>query len=295
VTPAPDTHSARDAAESAVAAVADSPDARFELLCEIYATRAENLRRMRFRRAAAAFMKWQMNRGLLNDPAGPAPGSPWWRAVNAALLRDTYEARELAIGRPGSPSSPAVAAGVEFIVNPTAACWYRAHNISVAQAYLANEHLAQQEGRVERFFLNLVLLRVLFAHALVAAPKLALSWLGPIGPLVGDPRVGMTGIFLSLSRVLPDQYPLGEDVERYVANEHGFGHALDVGIITPRVRPIYEWSAVELGLPALVECVHATTPSYAWDPADSEVWQPKSRRLAALARNFVRPVRKSED
>ena len=33
----------------------------------------------------------------------------------------------------------------------------------------------------------------------------------------------MTGIFLSLSRVLPDRYPLGDDVENYIAAEHGFG------------------------------------------------------------------------
>lgn len=65
---------------------------------------------------------------------------------------------------------------------------------------------------MERFFLNVVLVRVLFAHALVAAPRLALGWLAPLGRQAGDPRIGMTGIFLSLSRVLPDRYPLGDDV-----------------------------------------------------------------------------------
>ena len=49
----------------------------------------------------------------------------------------------------------------------------------------------------------------------------------------------MTGIFLSLSRVLPDEYPLGDDVETYVAVEHGFGHVLDIGIIAPRFDRLY--------------------------------------------------------
>ena len=31
----------------------------------------------------------------------------------------------------------------------------------------------------------------------------------------------MTGIFMSLSRVLPDRYPLGDDVETYVEAEFG--------------------------------------------------------------------------
>ena len=41
-------------------------------------------------------MGWQLRRGLLNPESGPSPGSPWWRAVNESLLRDTSEARELA-------------------------------------------------------------------------------------------------------------------------------------------------------------------------------------------------------
>jgi hypothetical protein len=33
----------------------------------------------------------------------------------------------------------------------------------------------RREGRIERFFINLVLVRVLYTHALVAAPRLALG------------------------------------------------------------------------------------------------------------------------
>ena len=61
----------------------------------------------------------------------------------------------------------------------------------------------------------------------------------------------MTGIFLSLSRVLPDEYPLGDDVETYVAVEHGFGHMLDIGIIAPRFGRLYDWSSEVLALPGL--------------------------------------------
>jgi hypothetical protein len=48
----------------------------------------------------------------------------------------------------------------------------------------------------------------------------------------------MTGIFLSISRILPDTYPLGDDVERYVAIEHRLGRLLDVGVIQPRLRQV---------------------------------------------------------
>jgi hypothetical protein len=207
--------------------------------------------------------------------------------MNERLLHDGCEARALAFGSPGTPSSPTVSAWLEFIRRPTAASWYRAHNMSVVTAYLQHEHLASGEGRVERFFINLVLVRVLYAHALVAAPQLALGWLAPAGRLLGDPRLGITGIFLSLSRVLPDRYPLGEDVTPFVEAEHGFGHLLDIGIIEPRVEHLYDWSAAELDIPDLRRLICDRTPCYVWPPADRQPWHPKPSRLASLSRRVV--------
>ena len=232
-------------------------------------------------------MGWQLRRGLLNPPTDPTPGSPWWRALNEGLLRDTAEARALAFGRAGVPSNLGAATHLEFIQRPSARSWYRAHNTSIAAGYLANLSLATAEHRVERFFLNVVLLRVLYAHALVSAPRLALGWLAPLGRPLGDPRVGMTGIFLSLSRVLPDRYPLGDDVENYIAAEHGFGHLLDIGVVQPRLDSLYRWSAEELGLPALRELLDGAVPRYAWDAGDDAMWQIPPSRLARAARRVV--------
>ena len=234
-------------------------------------------------------MGWQLRRGLLNPESGPLPGSPWWRALNESLLRDTSEARALAFGRPGYPRTAGVAATLDFIREPTARTWYRAHNTTIAAAYLANENLARNEGRVERFFINLVLIRVLYAHALVAEPRLALGWLAPLGRLIGDPRLSMTGIFLSLSRVLPDRYPLDDDLSSYVNAEHRLGHLLDVGIIVPRLGELYDWSASELGLPALNALLahYGPTPAYAWSPQEADVWHPEPSRLAQAARRVV--------
>jgi hypothetical protein len=208
--------------------------------------------------------------------------------VNEGLLRDTAEARALAFGYPGQPSGPGVAAHLEFIRRPTARSWYRAHNTSIVAGYLANAPLAVAERRVERFFLNVVLLRVLFAHALVSAPRLALGWLAPLGRPLGDPRIGMTGIFLSLSRVLPDRYPLGDDVENYVAAEHGFGHLLDIGVIQPRLDSLYRWSADELQLPAVRGLLDGATPRYAWNAADDAMWNITPSPLALAARRLIR-------
>ena len=274
-------------ADERVSRVRDLPDARLALLRELYLLPPEVDRGyLPYRRAASAFMRWQLRRGLLNPASAPTPGSPWWRTLNESLLRDVCEASALAFGRPGRPRSPGVAATLDFIAKPTARTWYRAHNASIVSAYLGNEHLARQEGRVERFFINLVLVRVLYAHALVSEPGLALGRLAPLGRPLGDPRLGITGIFLSLSRILPADYPLGEDVESYVVAEHGFGHLVDVGIIVPRLERLYDWSAAALGISELRALLDPGrgVPSYAWDPEDAATWHPPPSVLARLAR-----------
>lgn len=279
------SESAAASARSAVEQVRDDPPARLALLRRLYELPPRVDRGyLPYRRAASAFIGWQLRRGLLNPPGHPHPGSPWWRALNEGLISDTAEARALAFGLPGEPSGPGVAAHLEFIRRPTARTWYRAHNVSIVEGYVANETLGAQENRVERFFMNVVLVRVLYAHALVAAPKLAMGWLAPIARAVGDPRVGMTGIFLSLSRILPDRYPLGDDVDFYVAVEHRFGHLLDVGFIQPRITELYRWSADVLDVPALRDFLDGGTPVYAWDPADADVWRFVPSRLARAAR-----------
>jgi hypothetical protein len=272
-----------------VSTVRDDPTGRLALMCELYRGGPEHGQvHLPYRRAAAAFMSWQVRRQVLNPPDSPRPGSRWWRVVNERLLRDGWEARALAAGYGGTPSSASVAASVEFVERPTARTWYRAHNASVVAAYLENEELARCEGRVERFFLNVVLVRVLYAHTMVAAPRLALGRLGRVAPVLGDPRVGMTGIFLSLSRILPDRYPLGDDVDSYVTVENGFGHALDFGVIQPRLPQLYRWSADELGLPGLPGLLHGRIPAYAWPPEDARPWDPPPSWSARAARRLVR-------
>jgi hypothetical protein len=275
-------------ATAGVAAVRDDPGGRLALMRSQYRVPPDVDRGyLPFRQAASAFMRWQLRRGLLNPVDSRNPGSPWWRAINERLLYDVAEARALAFGHPGPPSSPTVAAWLDFIRRPHATSWYRAHNMSVVGAYLAHEQLAGREGRIERFFINLVLVRVLYTHAMVAAPRLALGWLAPAGRVLGDPRLGMTGIFLSLSRVLPDRYPLGDDIAPYARLEHGIGHLLDVGVISPRMEGVYAWSASELNTPGLLQLLSGQTPCYAWPSSDRQPWNPTPSRLARLSRRLL--------
>ena len=64
--------------------------------------------------------------------------------------------------------------------------------------------------------------------------------------------------------MLPNRYPLALDVERYIADEQRLGRLLDYAVIVPRLQRLYEWSAVELGEPGLIELVRDGKPIYAW-------------------------------
>lgn len=269
-----------------VAAVRDDTAGRIALLERTYHGSG---RRLPYRRAALSFMRWQADRGLLEPETASRPGSPWWRAVNERLLRDGCESVALAMRRADAsnedeasaietatesapPSSATVKLWLDFVQRPSARRWYRAHNASIVAAYLEHRVLAERETESERFFINVALLRVLYAHSLVAAPRLALGRFAPLGGTLGDPRLGMAGAFLSLGRVLPDRYPLNGQLEQYLRAEHGLGRTLDYAVISPRLKDLYKWSSKELQLPGLRRLLREGLPSYAWPADRSDVW-----------------------
>ena len=267
-----------------VEAVRDDPAARRQLAAASYGgPEGDAPRHLPFRRATLSFMDWQIRRGVLAPLDQSPAGSPWWRAVNERLLRDGCESVARSGGRGGPPSSSTIDLWMSFVADPTGRTWYRAHNASIVAAYLAHRDEAAAESRSERFFLNVVLLRVLYAHALVTAPRLALGPFAPLGPVLGDPRLSMTGIFLSLSRVLPDRYPLEDEVTAYVAAERNLGQLLDYGLIGPRLHQLYEWSARELDQPELLTCIREGSPTYVWSYDDRQVWHPSPPPRAARA------------
>jgi hypothetical protein len=269
-------------AEARVAAVRDDPAARVALMARLFQGPTGHApRHVPFRLAALSFMRWQAQRGVLNPIDASSPGSMWWRSMNERLLRDGCEAIGLLGGVGGEPSSRAVGLWLEFSERPTGSSWYRAHNASIVGGYLEHRDIAELESPAERFFMNVSLVRVLYAHVLVGAPSLALGRLAPLGRVLGDPRFGMAGMFLSLRRVVPNRYPLSSEVERYISDEHRLGRMLDYAVIVPRLQRLYEWSARNLDEPRLLELVCDGNPIYAWPYEQRHVWRSASTPLAA--------------
>jgi hypothetical protein len=287
------TRIAREA-ERMVAGVRDDPGGRIRLAADAYALGDAQRRYRPYGRAVVAFMRWQEARGVFNAPDSDAPGSPWWRAVNADLLRDTVEAKLLVQRGGGDPSRPSVARWVSFFHAPSAQSWYLAHNASVVAGYLAHRELAALETPAERFFMNVVLVRVLYAHTLVLDGDLALGRLSFLSRLIGHPRARSPQALLAMKRVLPESYPIKEtEIDKLIEAENKLGRILDYGVIGARVHALYASSAHALDEPQLLGLIQSGAPSYAWPSDRREVWEPRLRGRLRLWIHFLTRPRRS--
>ena len=260
-------------ARARVDAVGDSTADRYRLAAEFYDGQHAGRDRSRYERAELSFLRWEIERGVLNPLGLEHPGSPWWRSVSDALLCDKLEADLHCRCGARGPSSRRVELWVEFIRAPSAAAWYRAHNASIVSGYLEHKALAGAELAAERFMMNVALARVVYAHALVAAPRLALGPLAPLGRLLGDPRRGLVGFFLDLRNVFPVSYPLTAwPVADLIRAERRFARALDYGIISSRLAELYEFAALSLDEPRVRTFVCDGTPCYSWPPEERAPW-----------------------
>ena len=270
-----------------VAAVRDDPAGRLALASRFYDRRVGRKSIRSYRRAEMAFMRWQIRRGVLAAPNADRPGSPWWRAVNEGLLADTWEADRLSSGAPGEASRPSVACWVSFLRRPTGRSWYRAHNASVVAGYLAYRDLAHDEHPLERFFMDVALVRVLFAECMLSDPRIALGRFAAVGRPLADPRWRGADVFLSLHNILPAQYPLdGLTIQEILDSENSLGRLVDYGVILPHARAVYEHAASVLNTPQLLDMLRDGSPVYAWPYDERHVWTTKRAPLA------MRTVRK---
>ncbi len=256
-----------------VAAIRDDPAQRLRLASSFYDGLPGRAPIGAYRRAEMAFMHWQVRRGLLAAPDSARPGSQWWRSVNEGLLRDAWEADRLLAGQAGPASSPPVSRWVDFLRQPSAVSWYRAHNASIVAGYLEHQELCATELPVERFFMNVALSRVLYAHALVARPELALGRMRAVSRALGDPRWRGADLFLSLHNILPDRYPLdGITLTEILALENRACRLIDYGVIVPRVPALDDWAAADIGEPRLLGLIRDGLPAYAWTNDSCHPW-----------------------
>jgi hypothetical protein len=128
--------------------------------------------------------------------------------------------------------------------------------------------------------MDVALARVLYAHALVVCPRLALGHMRAAGRLLGDPRWRGADLFLSLRNVLPDRYPLsGVGNGEILDAENYSGRLIDYGVIVPRLPAVYAFAAADLDEPRVLTLIRDGAPVYAWDYRDRHAWTATRARL----------------
>ena len=140
--------------------------------------------------------------------------------------------------------------------------------------------------------MNVALVRVLDAHALVGAPRLALGRARSARPAPrrSSTRYGRSVPLARPSDLLRTRYSLApEAVASYIGDEHRLGRLLDYAVIVPRLQRLYEWSAEELGESQLLNLVRDGNPIYAWPFEERDVW--RSPRMPRVGRALERATR----
>jgi hypothetical protein len=265
-----------------------STESRYRLAEAFYKGRDTSTERGRYGRGQLSFLRWQIDRGVLDLPSADGGGCAWWRAVSDTLLRHQVEANLLADAPGGAASSRNVELWLEFTRAPSPDAWYRAHNASVVAGYLAHESLAAEELMVERYMINVALLRVFYAHALVAAPRLALGRFAPLGPVLGDPRRRSIGLFLDLHNQFPEDYPPhGWSMDDLLIAHGRLAQVIDYGLIPSELTGLYSFAAAALGEPKIMTLISDGIPCYVWPAEDRAPWlagapSPLARAIARV-------------
>lgn len=285
-------------AQRQVAAVADDPEGRLRLRMAFYRRfgDADGLRaagRLRadlpdaefgWGRSELDFLRWEIRRGVLNprDGSRGAPGSPWWRAVNASFLVDGQLAalgHDAGLDPAGAP--PPARAWLAYIGAPGEGSWYRAHNTSIVAGYDTARATAEVEARPEQIFVNMVLYRLLFAQGMVEGVEFA-----ALGRFLADPELPSVDAMVHLPDFYPDHYPLSRaDVRHVMHRGHGMEEAtaicLDEVLIHPQLVRLYAAAARWNEAPELAQWVQAGEPVY-----------PALGSASPLLRRLVRRVRR---
>src|SRR5438874_2727118 len=179
-----DLESLAKQAFATVSAVADDPEARYGLRVRFYEKYGEAIDDgAGYGNSELAFMRWEIDRGVLEPLDAPRPGSRWWRNVNASLLFDAELAALIYEGGAQVDAPPGSRRWLDYIDAPSERSWYVAHNGSIAAGYLAQAAAARDELDGEQRFMNIVLYRVLYAEAMVSGA----TFLGRLGELLANP------------------------------------------------------------------------------------------------------------
>ncbi len=255
----------KEKAKRIVLKVSDNPQGRYQLRYEFYKLYGHSFIKGKegLGNSELAFIEWEIKRGTLNPIHGDHPGSPWWRAVNSHFL---YLATLAQLIKESGETFEDLPVPVNFwldYINTANECsWYRAHNSSIISGYEVADKLAYKETIYERYFMNIVLYRLLYAQSMVEGVSF-----GFLGKIFANPRGCAVAIITGVKAFYPDHYPMSKQDIKYVTHRaHNFmGFVEDIFdklLILPHLDKLYAEAAEWNNSPILLEYTKNNKPIY---------------------------------
>ena len=244
--------------------VSDFPESRYKLRSHFYSLYGRGNRTSGYGNSELNFMRWEINRGVLNRLDDPLQsGSRWWREVNGHFLYCSELTLMIEYAGLGEePVPPAVRFWIDYMREPSPAGWYRAHNRSIFEGYVIHESLAKEENEYEQFFMNEVLFRVMYASSMVMGKNF-----GGLGKLMSNPILPAVDLLVSIPHFYPHSYPMTFADKMHILHS-GYSlrekavQLLDEQFVLPQLDELYQWSAEWLQLPELSDYIIDGQPSY---------------------------------
>ncbi|MFO7680076.1 MAG: DUF1269 domain-containing protein [Chloroflexota bacterium] len=254
-----------------VETVYDNPESRYKLRLHFYNQHGQGTRTTGFGNSELNFTRWEIRRGVLNPLDDPhQPGSPWWRAVNGHFLySSTLAYLVVEAGLQDEVMPTAVRYWLDYIRQPSAVTWYRAHNRGIVEGYVQFADIAQDENEYEQFFMNEVLFRVIYASSMVMGKSF-----GKLGKYMSNPKLPAVDILVSTPHFYPANYPMTFADKMHVLHK-GYSLrekaavVLDEWFVLPKLDDLYQWSAEWLEMPELTRYIIDGQPSYPRTEASS--------------------------
>ncbi len=253
-------------AQRIVEGVSDSPEGRYDLRLAFYKKygHAIDPEKDGLGNSELAFMRWEIDRGVLNPLNGAKPGSLWWRKVNSHFLYVSQLAQ--LIYEEGLTFNDAldhpVIHWINYIKTPNEVTWYKAHNSSIIAGYKVANDLAYKETIYERCFMSIVLYRLLYAQSMVEGVAI-----GILGEIFANPRGEAVAIITDIASFYPSKYPLSKKDIGYVLHKaHNLPGILedlfDEVLVLPELGKLYKEAAKWNQAAVLLSYIENNKPKY---------------------------------
>jgi hypothetical protein len=196
-----------------------------------------------FGNSEIAFLEWEIKRGVLNPlDDSQQKGSAWWRGVNgqfiylATLAQLIYES-----GQRFDNIPIPVQYWLDYLNNPSAQNWYKAHNCSIVEGYMLFRNIMPNEPVHEQHFIRLVMQRVLYAGLLIEG-----EILGWIGKVLASPTALSVKFITNFDFYYPSKYPclfVGKSYTSLIfSNDYQPTNILDNLIIAPLTSQLFNYA-----------------------------------------------------